>query len=104
MTGSVRCGVLVTMVPGLTRGRGRSWCVDVHLDLGGAEAPLRHFPALQRVVVEAETGQAVAERVEGQAGVHERAQNHVAGSAARAVEVGETQGRPRLSAAWRRGD
>ena len=69
---------------------------DVHLDLGGPEGALHHFPPLQRVPLEVQLAKLIAERLEREPGIDEGAQNHVAGGAARAVEVRDRHGQPAL--------
>jgi hypothetical protein len=59
-----------------------------HVHLGGAKARLDDLAALEPVAGHAQPGQLARERLEWRARVHQRAQDHVARGAARAIEVG----------------
>ena len=72
--------------------------VDLHL--GGAKGALHHLPPLERVAGKREAGEVPEQILPDEPGVHERAENHVAGRTAGTVEVGQAHG---LSGPWRRG-
>ncbi len=64
--------------------------VDIHL--GRPKHALHDLAPLEGEAGQPELGELAAERLEGHAGIHERAHDHVTRGPARTVEIGEAHG------------